>query len=576
MLSVCEESAVPSGAADFFVCYFVYSKNICIFARGKPKTMKHHILFLLVSFFFCTLASAQTKNYDINRDKQLNEADVTVLSQKILGGLKVREDDLDGNNTITIGDEVQLIDALQKHAVGAHVYALQKAIDNTSPAYMVTEELPSLGESDLKNLLTTLTIDVSAISNVESVSVFANGKEVIAGPMNYSFVNGQLSLSAGNKTTYASSVQSDVVRVVGSGVVTAYLLPVDLKNGVTVTVRTKDEAYYSQKFADAIPASSQKTLKFTNTSADHLWMATLPGNSYITMLSTPSAHDACTDGCSSITAFAAKTQEDNLATMLAKGVRGFDLRPTYTGSESSLTIDNMTIYHGIASTGVKFKDAMNTIINFVRNHPTECAVVFLQQESSSGTAHVDIWRNTIRNYLAENSDYLVPRIDKNTTLDDCRGKVLVLTRNEYWENYFDIVYGAYCKNWSDNTSSFNGYLLTQYGTRTCNLNIEDTYKADTDTKQPLVKTMLTSASGDTNANTFYVTHTSIQNTSPFSSIAAKAKTLNATTKTLIDGLSGRLGVVMSDYITDSSNNGTALLHAITAQNHKYIWEGRQH
>ncbi len=538
--------------------------------------MKHHILFLLVSFFFSTLASAQTKNYDINRDKQLNEADVTVLSQKILGGLKVREDDLDGNNTITIGDEVQLIDALQKHAVGAHVYALQKASDNTSPAYMVTEELPSLGEGDLKNLLTTLTIDVSAISNVESVSVFANGKEVIAGPMNYSFVNGQLSLSAGNKTTYASSVQSDVVRVVGSGVVTAYLLPVDLKNGVTVTVRTKDEAYYSQKFADAIPASSQKTLKFTNTSADHLWMATLPGNSYITMLSTPSAHDACTDGCSSITAFAAKTQEDNLATMLAKGVRGFDLRPTYTGSESSLSIDNMTIYHGIASTGVKFKDAMNTIINFVRNHPTECAVVFLQQESSSGTAHVDRWRNTIRNYLADNSGYLVPRIDKNTTLDDCRGKVLVLTRNEYWEDYFDIVYGAYCKNWSDNTSSFNGYLLTQYGTRTCNLNIEDTYEdVDYTKKSQLVSTMLSSASGDTNNNTFYVTHTSIAY-SLGTSIATKAKNMNATTKTLIDGLSGRLGVVMSDYITDSSNNGTALLHAITAQNHKYIWEGRQH
>ena len=85
------------------------------------------------------------------------------------------------------------------------------------------------------------------------------------------------------------------------------------------------------------------------------WMQALDDNLFLSRLSIPGSHDAATSSCSSsgITG-SAHTQTYTIAQQLEHGVRMFDLRPTWDGS-------NMTINHGIVSTGVKFNDALTTL-----------------------------------------------------------------------------------------------------------------------------------------------------------------------------------------------------------------------
>ena len=89
------------------------------------------------------------------------------------------------------------------------------------------------------------------------------------------------------------------------------------------------------------------------------WMQPLDDNLFLSRLSIPGAHDAATSSCSSSgMTGSAHTQTYTIARQLERGVRIFDLRPVWNGSD-------MVIYHGIVSTRVKFNDALNTLCNFL-------------------------------------------------------------------------------------------------------------------------------------------------------------------------------------------------------------------
>lgn len=553
------------------------------------------------------IASLRHTVGDVDENEVITVADVKALVNILLGKTTVYKDylaDVNEDKAVTIADvtalinillgktEAKTVDLTFKYAdLDAMVYTEQTASENNDGAdYMMNSAVSTLTGDDvsasynMQDYLTTLNIS-SSLSNVASVSVYALGHENIAGPMTVNCSDEEISYSysTGNELTYANSQESDVITVsnASSGTTPVFLRPVDLSQGVMVTIRTTDGKFYSQDFAN-ITAGQTNELTFTQTSAQNLWMATLPGNTYFSMLSTPGAHDACTSSVTSYTDIA-KCQSEDLAGLLANGVRAFDLRPRYTSNtQSDIELDNLTIYHGYVSTGVKFKDAIDILINFVKNNPSEAVSVIMNKESTKlitePTDQSETWRASIRECFSDEarSPYLMGSVRGYHTLNDVRGKVSIVSRNPYGNSsnsYRDVVYGAIIENWPDDgvVTDYSCAMTQAWNWVDCRASVEDAYNSTTSTKQTQVQTQLQLASSNTDHFHYNYTYTSIAN-----SPASYANTMNPATVTIIDTLTGPLCYVYGDYMGSSSNGGANLLRAIINQNYKYVFTGRSH
>ncbi len=540
---------------------------------------------------------------DINGDKKLTVSDVMLMVNMILHGNQICEmplADMNDDGKLTVTDVLYLVNVIlgnfEKRYVDmtytyaqldALVAAEQSAEENTVGAgYILGSATCTLTHEDVSShydmaeWVTTLQVQVP-FDNVESVSVYASDHTAIAGPMTIvrKGENFTYSYPAGEASTYAASLQSDVVTVRGDGMssYTVYLLPHTLTEGVLVTIHTADGKYYSQHFGQ-ISAQNVNILQFTVTQPSNLWMSTLPGNVFFSMLSTPGAHNACT---SSESISAAKCQSEDLAGLLANGVRAFDLRPRYNASsESEIQLDNLTIYHGMVSTGVKFKDAIDVLIDFVKNNPSEAVSVIMQKEDShsltSLTDYSETWRASMRECFsdASRSPYIMPSVRGNHTLDDVRGKVSIVSRNPYGNSsngYRDVVYGAIIENWPDNgvVSDFSCGMTLEGNWVECRASVEDAYNSSTDTKKSQIAASLSLASSNTSRYHFVYTFLSLSN-----SPASYAAILNPWTADQIGNISGPLGYVYADYQGSLSNGGNNLLKAIVEQNAKYVYRGQ--
>ena len=540
---------------------------------------------------------------DANNDGKLNVSDVMLLVNMILSSnitCEMQRVDMNDDGKLTVTDvlylvnvilgkwEYRYIDMTYTYAqLDAMVAAEQSAEENAEGAgYILGAATCTLTHEDVSThydiaeWVTTLQVEVP-FDNVESVSVYAPDHTAIAGQMTMVRRGEDIifSYTAGDACTYASSLQSDVVTVRGNGMssYTAYLLPKKLTEGVLVTVHTADGQYYSQHF-DQIDSLKVNSLQFTVTQPSNLWMSTLPGNVYFSMLSTPGAHNACT---SDVSVSAAKCQSEDLAGLLANGVRAFDLRPRYnSNSESDIQLDNLTIYHGSVSTGVKFKDAIDVLINFVKNNPSEAVSVIMQKEDShlifSLTDYSETWRASMRECFSDASrrPCIMPDVKNYHTLDDVRGKVSIVSKTPYGNSsngYRDVIYGAVIENWPDNgvVSDFS-CAMTQAGNSVdCWASVEDAYNSSTSDKESQISASLSLANSNTNRYHYVYTFISLAD-----SPASYAATMNPKTVNIIGNLSGPLGYVYADYQGSSSNGGKNLLRTIIEQNTKYVYQGR--
>lgn len=465
---------------------------------------------------------------------------------------------------------------LSDASFGATVYAQQSMANNDTPAYMVEWAAKTNGaavsndKADIANHVTTLNIDASAIGGtVSSVSVYAHSKAAIAGALMYNGATSAISMPAGTPVSaYASSGQSDVVTVVGTDkTCKAYLLPVALKGGVKVTVRTDDGKFYSQDFTEDIAAGATKTLALTNVAANNLWMATIPGNTYFSFVSTPGAHDAATSGVTGITASYAKCQGEDIATLLANGVRAFDLRPNYKNN-SEITSDNLYIYHGTYNTNVKYVDAMKALVDFVKANPSEAVSVVMVKEAGSGNKDRsdEMW-SVINACHSSYSDYMKLLDHSYYTLDDFRGKICYVNRTGT-----DCINAVRITNWPDNGN------VTDYSSaigNTCFANIQDMYNSNGNTKQEEIMSMLQKSSENKEKKNFHYNFCSSAYKAFGSAPATYAKATNPViTAYLNEGnISGSAGYVYADYIGSQNNGGAALLSAIVCQNYRYVYNG---
>ena len=105
------------------------------------------------------------------------------------------------------------------------------------------------------------------------------------------------------------------------------------------------------------------------------WMSRLPDSILISQLSLPGTHNSCAlhDGLS----FGfAKCQSWQLADQLKSGIRFIDIRCRHVD-------DRFLIYHGVISQRMTFEEVRNVCRDFLRDHPSECIVMSIKEESTA-------------------------------------------------------------------------------------------------------------------------------------------------------------------------------------------------
>lgn len=446
------------------------------------------------------------------------------------------------------------------------------------------------------HVCSVIDVDFSSIDEtVDAVAIYANSKVSIAGRLTYNADSKVATVSSVNITetsddpnAYCNGNQSELIRVseIPSDATFArfYVLPVAQANGFTITVHTTSGNYYTKSSSAAVGTNAVNDSYLTSvggvtggtackpyykkynfgakgTARTQNWMAMVPGTTYFTMLSTPGSHDSATSNCSS----AAKCQSETIAQQLENGVRAFDIRPTYKYS-STITKDNLYIFHGMVNTNVLYKDAIKTMVDFLQANPTEALSVIMVKEDgtpllSSWTDYTTEMCNAISEIHTQYTDNIKELDHSYYTLNDYRGKIFFGYRNAW-----DLHKTVRVTNWPDDGSD------TNYGVgvgSTCTASVEDAYNTSGDSKKNVVNAMLDLASANTNKARFHYTFTSVAN-----SITSSANTQNPAAATYIGTLTGPTGYVYSDFMGSSSYSGQTLLNAVINQNYKYVYKGR--
>lgn len=298
------------------------------------------------------------------------------------------------------------------------------------------------------------------------------------------------------------------------------------------------------------------------------WMRSLDDNLFLSRLSIPGAHDAATSSCSSSgISGSAHTQTYTIAQQLEHGVRLFDLRPVWDGS-------NMMIYHGIVSTGVKFNDAMTTLCNFLDSHPREFLFVIMRHEDDGASSDNKAkWPAQMKNCLTAKSQYIID-YSPTLTVRDMRGKMLVMSRNTYDNGPI----GAYLNGGGDN-STYDRTITGRSGAY-MNMTTQDMYdvagSGQLNQKVSAMKALLDRSVSE-NEYRLFMNHTSGYSKkatipiigitySTFEGVQECARTCNKAMLDYMKGKTGPMGFIMMDFAGDNNYDGQNLIDLIINNN----------
>ena len=234
-------------------------------------------------------------------------------------------------------------------------------------------------------LMTTVTIQTGFSEAVEVQKLVLSSDDPVAGAFTYDVATGVCTTDP-DKTSRVLAVHLTTGAVpyirldAGSKIiVTAFMLPQDIR-GLTLSAVTTEGKTYEYTTAATLRAGHRYTFTVGDmpTQAQRIggdysdWMAGVPDNAYLSQVSIPGSHDACTIfgshyeytggkpgerfhfkwlqnvvfGYMNITKMI-KAQELSLEDQLAAGVRMFDVRPSASGS----SVQDLPIQHGIAPLG---------------------------------------------------------------------------------------------------------------------------------------------------------------------------------------------------------------------------------
>lgn len=490
--------------------------------------------------------------------------------------------------------------------VTAQVYAEQNYAENIDGgcfgAYMMTQGTVADNHISFKfkHAASVLEVNLATLGvTPKAVYLKANSGVNICGTIKCDAATGAITVTS-PASSYCSSNDCDVIGLVNvasdATIARFYLLPVQIQGGVTVTVVDADGNYYTKSTSTTIGNTDgantinkgtavkpfYKKVNFgTAASATRKgnWMATVPSNTYMTMLSIPGTHDSATNTLSSATT--GKCQNEDIATQLTHGIRMFDLRPS----------TNLTIYHGISSTGVTFSTAVNSLKDYVTNNPTETVYAMIHYENGKESDQAE-WSNGVYNIVKAVLDEgkAVDNISSNLKLNDCKGKIIFIYRDDLTGDEDKRIYNAGRVAWSDNVARTVYVYNKNNQTSDLKISYQDIYDGsnagktpdgldgypkqkagvtDKSAKTEIIKTYINLATQTLDRDRMTLNFASYANGNPSTNANSIMPTINA----YIAEQTERVGIIMTDY--ESSNyGGMNFTKLMINHNYKYLYKGR--
>lgn len=266
------------------------------------------------------------------------------------------------------------------------------------------------------------------------------------------------------------------------------------------------------------------------------WMERIDGNKGIGRLSIPGTHDSGTSSLSESAALvdASHTQNFSMTDQLSDGIRAFDIRLK----------EDMHYGHTFKCRD-RFDSTMVAWNKFLDEHPSECIVAMVG--SDEGGKWSEKMKHNYSEIIRRYPHRFIDKFDAKTPLDDVRGKILVIRRQD------ECPYGKLLR--------FEDNAVFEYD----NFHVEDVYKEHkTYKKIKIVEQNIREAYENEDPQKWYVTFNSIA-WSPRRHIpynyawGGKAKNIrkpmNKTLREIIE-LKGysNFGMVFLDFYNDHGEN----------------------
>lgn len=461
--------------------------------------------------------------------------------------------------------------------------------------------------------ITSITI-ANPLDNVENRVELAGGFDYNARTGSYELYNNTVNNEDAQSTFVNILLNEPVCLRAGTQdklTVTAFLLPKGLPNNLRIMLNCRESTTTGNMKVQSklVKASDQEVLANVGKKLSikmgalpnpiifsyETWMANLDENVYLSQISLPGTHDAgaYADAASSAVENLAITQTYDISNQFNNGVRVLDFRPACSSTNSE---DDFDIAHGIIDLDITFEEVLNETVKWLAKHPTEFIIVQLKNESSSSTPlfsdtkYFTYWQRFMRDKLLKiNKNYIVYEFSPAMTLKDVRGKILFMSRDDYYSNSNYSAYGGWvgCKisGWDDNTALWsktfytapNHENSTEGGVGT--LWVSDLYKGGTlsnvkeTTKKSAIDGCLNEAKNNTNISTWYMTWLNVSdNGLGLSNPGRRTSTYNSYVANIInnypDDTYYNTGIIMLDWAGNSTYKGDEVLKAIIDNNFK--------
>ena len=219
--------------------------------------------------------------------------------------------------------------------------------------------------------------------------------------------------------------------------------------------KTCDPYFNNEDELFIIPADSNYP-NSTSVDAAH-WMSQLPGNTRLTDLTIPGLHDAATYCYNSIiTPTWVKDQKLDYKDAWDKGARAFDLRLGYDGRTFQGSFeDRCKFFHGDAFIGIATGTCMmyNFHIDVTGHFPTkdqlegETMILITKKEfhpASDPGKELNVFEYFMRLMIERYGRDTFIEYSSELTLADCKGKIIVFTREEEYTKDYSYIGGVPC------------------------------------------------------------------------------------------------------------------------------------
>lgn len=201
------------------------------------------------------------------------------------------------------------------------------------------------------------------------------------------------------------------------------------------------------------------------------WITPLDDKIYVQQLSIPGTHDSGTKDVESFLGFKGNTQSLTIKEQWDMGIRAFDFRTAYNTDEKK-----MWLWHGFTATTVSLEEALSTVTSALNTNKGEFAIIQFRNESetvgNSTTKDNSKWKSGMYSVLKTFDDNII-QWRPDLTIGQCRGKIIILTRDEYDNR----VKAGLITNWPQNT--YGEASITNNGNTTTYL-VQDYYKYSAD------------------------------------------------------------------------------------------------